>query len=81
MLWRSSSGWRRTDSDAVAEIAANGFLELPITAAHADAAARLPRHHEDPFDRLLIAQARLEGLVLVSRDGAFAAYGVPLLGA
>lgn len=61
------------------EIGANGFAELPVTALHAQAAGRLPRHHDDPFDRMLIAQARLEGLTLVSRDEAFAGYEVPLL--
>jgi PIN domain nuclease of toxin-antitoxin system len=39
----------------------------------------LPFHHRDPFDRLLIAQARVEGLTLVSRDPHFTVYGVPLL--
>jgi PIN domain nuclease of toxin-antitoxin system len=43
------------------------------------AAATLPRHHDDPFDRMLIAQARLEGLAIVTRDPAFRAYGVGLL--
>ena len=60
-------------------IEANGFTELPITARHAAHAAWLPRHHGDPFDRLLIAQALVEGLTLVSSDRAFAAYDVPLL--
>lgn len=66
----------QVDGDLIAEIAANGFLELPITAKHAQEAGDLPRHHEDPFDRMLIAQARLEGLTLISRDGQFEAYGV-----
>ncbi len=64
------------DADLVDEIAANGFVELPVAAAHARAAAALPRHHDDPFDRMLVAQAQLEGLELVTRDPAFAAYGV-----
>lgn len=50
-----------------------------MTAAHGIAAGRLPRHHGDPFDRMLIAQALEESLTLVSGDGAFAPYGVPLL--
>jgi PIN domain nuclease of toxin-antitoxin system len=66
-------------ADLAAEIAANGFVELPISARHAQAAGLLPRHHDDPFDRMLIAQARIEGLSLVSRDAAFEAYGVPVL--
>lgn len=67
------------DGDPVKEIWSNGFVELPMTARHADHAGRLPRHHEDPFDRMLIAQAQLEHLVLVSRDAAFKDYTVSLL--
>lgn len=65
--------------DVVAEIAANGCLDLAITAAHAAQAAALPHHHEDPFDRMLIAQARLEDLRCVTRDPVFATYQVPTL--
>ena len=54
----------------------SGFLELPITFRHAERVAGLPAHHRDPFDRLLIAQAELEGLTLVTRDPAFARYAV-----
>ena len=53
-----------------------GFEHLPILAAHAIEAGALPRHHADPFDRLLIAQARVEGLTLVTDDAACAAYDV-----
>jgi PIN domain nuclease of toxin-antitoxin system len=56
-----------------------GFLDLAITAAHAALVAGLPSHHTDPFDRLLIAQAKLESLVVVTADRQFAPYGVPLL--
>lgn len=66
-------------ADLVAEIEANRFGELPILSRHAAAAAKLPRHHEDPFDRMLIAQSQLEGLVCVTPDPAFEAYGVPCL--
>lgn len=52
---------------------------LPITSDHAVSAGRLPLVHRDPFDRILIAQALCEGLTLVSRDQAIAAYDVPLL--
>jgi len=65
--------------DPVEEIAANDFLELPVTARHAHAAGALPRHHDDPFDRMLIAQARLEDLVLVSHDTKFKDYEVQIL--
>lgn len=56
-----------------------GCAELPVTFAHAVEAARLPPHHADPFDRMLIAQARIEGLTVVTRDAAFTAYDVPVL--
>jgi PIN domain nuclease of toxin-antitoxin system len=49
---------------------------LPITHAHAIAAAALPLHHRDPFDRLLIAQAQIEDAVIVTTDREFAAYDV-----
>ncbi|MEU7819102.1 PIN domain-containing protein [Pseudonocardia sp. NPDC049154] len=52
---------------------------MPITAAHARAAAALPAHHRDPFDRVLVAQARLEGLTLVTADPAIDAYQVVVL--
>lgn len=54
---------------------ASGFVELAIDAQHAFAVVDLPRLHRDPFDRLLIAQARVEGLTLLTADAAVAAYG------
>jgi PIN domain nuclease of toxin-antitoxin system len=67
------------EGDLVEEIAANRFTELPISARHAQLAGALPGHHRDPFDRLLVAQARLEGLHLATLDETLGAYGVPLL--
>lgn len=58
-----------------------GFDLLPITADDALAVRALPWHHRDPFDRLLVAQARRRGLTLVSHDARLAAYGVEVLGA
>ena len=55
------------------------FAELPIRGHHATTAGRLPWHHRDPFDRMLIAQALAEDLRLVTRDRLAAAYGVKLL--
>ncbi len=52
---------------------------LPITARHADRVGTLPLHHRDPFDRLLIAQAEVEGLTIVSGDGWIGDYGVNVL--
>jgi PIN domain nuclease of toxin-antitoxin system len=66
-------------ADLVRELEANDFVELPITALHSQGAANLPHHHNDPFDRILIAQARIEGLTIVTRDPAFHAYEVALL--
>jgi len=60
---------------------AEGFTELPIRASHARESGRLPWHHKDPFDRMLLAQARCEGLLFVSRDRFAPLYGVPLLDA
>lgn len=56
-----------------------GCRSLPVTWAHGREVGRLPPHHLDPFDRLLIAQARVEGLTLVSEDRAFSHYDVLLL--
>ena len=56
-----------------------GCRPLPISWTHAEAAAALPLHHSDPFDRMLIAQARCEGLSLVSSDAKLRAYDVDLV--
>lgn len=56
-----------------------GFAPLPITIRHGIAAAELPRNHDDPFDRMLIAQAVAEGLTVVTHDKRFADYDVAIL--
>lgn len=56
----------------------NGYLELPIAAAHALAVASLPNIHKDPFDRILMAQANTEGLLLVTADERMTAYPVAI---
>ena len=56
-----------------------GLEELPVTIRHGDQAAALPPHHRDPFDRMLVAQAMVEGLILVTADEELARYGVPVL--
>jgi PIN domain nuclease of toxin-antitoxin system len=53
----------------------SGFDLLPVVSEHCQAYAALPMHHRDPFDRMLIAQARSEGVPLLTRDRALAAYG------
>jgi PIN domain nuclease of toxin-antitoxin system len=57
----------------------SGLSLLPIEARHLFPLSRLPYHHRDPFDRLLIAQALTEGLIIITRDPEFGPYGVPLL--
>jgi PIN domain nuclease of toxin-antitoxin system len=57
----------------------SGFRRLAISFEHAEAAAALPRHHGDPFDRMLVAQAQLEGCTLVTHDQVLAPYGVATL--
>lgn len=64
-------------NDFAATVVNGGFELLPISVAHAITAGRLPPHHRDPFDRMLIAQAQHEGLTIVTRDVKFASYDVP----
>lgn len=59
-----------------ARVAALGFRELPITLAHALAVSALPNHHNDPFDRMMIAQAQVEGASLVTVDESVLKYPV-----
>ena len=56
-----------------------GFSSLPVTTRHAEKAGHLDHPHKDPFDRMLIAQALDEGLVLVSNEALFDGFGVPRL--
>lgn len=65
--------------DLVAHVRDAGFVELPVTGEHGWVAGQLPIHHRDPFDRLLVAQARAERLLLATADSALGAYDVPLL--
>lgn len=65
----------KADPQALAAaVEAGGFLELPVTAAHAAGVAKLEPHHNDPFDRLLIAQALAVPLRLVTADERLAKY-------
>ena len=67
--------------DLVIGISSQGFSPLPISWHHANLAGALPRHHADPFDRMLVAQAEAEGLTLVTRDARIPLYGVRTLAA
>ncbi|PIE90752.1 MAG: PIN domain nuclease [Acidobacteria bacterium] len=49
-------------------VVSQGFLPLPIDFVHAEKAGVLPKHHRDPFDRMLVAQAQIEGLILITKD-------------
>lgn len=62
----------------VEELVRDGATELPLSVSHATASEELPLHHRDPFDRMLIAQARAENAVLVTGDQAMRAYDVPI---
>jgi PIN domain nuclease of toxin-antitoxin system len=76
---KASKGKLTLPSDWLAATATMGFVELAVTAHDAHESAQLPWHHADPFDRLLVAQARLRGVQLASRDPLLAAYDVPIL--
>lgn len=62
-----------------AVLAAEGFSELPVDGVDGEAAASLPAHHRDPFDRMIVAQAQRHGLTIVTRDPRFVPYGPPTL--
>ncbi|MBO0688524.1 MAG: type II toxin-antitoxin system VapC family toxin, partial [Candidatus Dormibacteraeota bacterium] len=65
--------------DLEAMLEGHGFLPLSIHVRHALLAGELPRHHDDPFDRMLVAQAQLEELTIVSRDERLRSYGVSII--
>ncbi|MBI5586357.1 MAG: type II toxin-antitoxin system VapC family toxin [Deltaproteobacteria bacterium] len=69
-------GWLKVCEE---QMQANAMLWLPIEKRHCEQVSRLPFHHRDPFDRMLVAQAQVEDLVLVSSDVCFPAYGLPCL--
>jgi PIN domain nuclease of toxin-antitoxin system len=62
-------------AELLAELEPAGFTLLPVTGEHAAAVARLPAVHPDPFDRMLVAQAKTEPLVLLTNDTVLAGYG------
>ena len=73
-------GKLRFDRPIVAAVLALGFEILPVAGAHAEHAGSLPSHHNDPFDRLIIAQAYLEGMVLGTQDRRMRPYAIVTLG-
>jgi PIN domain nuclease of toxin-antitoxin system len=76
---RSAQGRLDLPPDFLELVERSGFTPLPITFEHALEAGRLPLHHRDPFDRMLVAQARVEGLTLASADEAIREYDVPFV--
>ncbi len=80
MSIKSASGKLTVDGDILGSVAAE-FDSLDISFEHALAAGALPLHHRDPFDRMLISQAVVEELTVVTRDPAFELYDVDVLAA
>lgn len=76
---KAAAGKLRVDDDLRKRCAAEDFTELDISFADATLAGSLPRHHGDPFDRMLVAQAMNNSLVLVTRDRTLEPYGIPIL--
>ena len=75
-VWlKSSMGKLRVPSSFAQKLAGEPFQSLPLRAEHTPAVAMLEWHHRDPFDRMLIAQARSENLILLTADSALGAYG------
>jgi PIN domain nuclease of toxin-antitoxin system len=75
------SGKLEAPGDIESWVTDSGFSDLVIEVPHAVSAGALPKHHNDPFDRMLIAQAQVEGLTLIAKDDEIAKYNVELLDA
>jgi PIN domain nuclease of toxin-antitoxin system len=76
---KSALGKMTAKASVAKAMADYGFRELPITVAHADAVRGLPAHHRDPFDRMLVAQAMVDDLVIVSADPLVRRYRVAVV--
>jgi PIN domain nuclease of toxin-antitoxin system len=79
MAIKAAIGKLRVPDDLEEQLQRHRFEQLPISIAHALAVTVLPRHHADPFDRMLVAQASIESLTLVTTDPQLGVYGVPIL--
>ena len=90
LVWVSAaSGWEVAIKRAIGKlrladpfpdmVESSGFFGLPVTLWHAEELVRLPPHHSDPFDRMLIAQARAESAIVVTHDRQFEPYGISVL--
>lgn len=76
---KCSLGKLSAPSDLKDALKANGFLPVPINLDHALLAGSLPRHHEDPFDRLIIAQSQIDDLTVLTQDKHFKLYDIEIL--
>ena len=77
---KSALGKMRADANVMLKyLVDEGFKELPVMARHTVATVTLPMHHRDPFDRLLVAQSRMESLRLLTNDKIMALYGEPVV--
>ena len=76
---KRAAGKLKAPENLDAMVEDSGFTHLPISFFHAEQAGALPMHHRDPFDRMLIAQAQAEGLVIVTNDPQIRRYGVRTL--
>jgi PIN domain nuclease of toxin-antitoxin system len=80
MAIKQSIGKLQMPPDLLEQVKMGGFTELPIDHQDCWEVGRLPLHHRDPFDRILIAQARNKGLTIVTHDRQFSAYEVSVYG-
>jgi PIN domain nuclease of toxin-antitoxin system len=76
---KRSLGKLKAPPDFAATLLAGGAHALAVTVEHVAAVERLPWHHRDPFDRILVAQTEIEQATLVSRDEVLGAYSVPVI--
>ena len=76
-----SLGKLRTSRRPLVAVEEAGFHALPVTFEHAEAVRTLPRHHRDPFDRLIIAAAHVEGWAVLTSDAQFRRYDVEIIDA
>ena len=76
---KKNLGKLKAPDDISSIIDDEGFEEMAITGFHGEQAGDLPNYHKDPFDRVIIAQAQAEGLVIVTNDAQFAKYGIKIM--
>jgi PIN domain nuclease of toxin-antitoxin system len=78
---KAAIGKLRTRRKLKQAVLDGGFEELPVSFEHVESVNELAAHHQDPFDRVIIATARVEGLTILTSDDHFQDYGVPLIDA